>query len=80
MLALGVMARAQNGGEHRGPTAGAKAGDLRVYFVDVEGGQSTLFVAPDGENLLVDTGSPDRETRMRRAMRAGLRRYASWPG
>jgi beta-lactamase superfamily II metal-dependent hydrolase len=30
---------------------------LQVYFVDVEGGQSTLFVAPDGESLLVDTGS-----------------------
>jgi beta-lactamase superfamily II metal-dependent hydrolase len=34
-------------------------GDLRIYFVDVEGGQSTLFVAPSGESLLVDTGSPD---------------------
>ena len=61
VLALGVVARAQDGGERRGPTAGAKAGsgDLRVYFVDVEGGQSTLFVAPTGESLLVDTGSPD---------------------
>ena len=29
---------------------------LVVYFVDVEGGQSTLFVAPNGESLLVDTG------------------------
>jgi hypothetical protein len=27
--------------------------------VDVEGGQSTLFVMPGGESLLVDTGSPD---------------------
>jgi beta-lactamase superfamily II metal-dependent hydrolase len=33
-------------------------GDLRVYFVDVEGGQSTLFVMPSGESLLVDTGNP----------------------
>jgi beta-lactamase superfamily II metal-dependent hydrolase len=32
---------------------------LRVYFVDVEGGQSTLFVMPSGESLLVDTGNPD---------------------
>jgi competence protein ComEC len=30
--------------------------DLRVYFVDVEGGQSTLFVTPAGQSLLVDTG------------------------
>jgi competence protein ComEC len=33
-----------------------------IYFVDVEGGQSTLFVSPSGESLLVDTGNPgDRD-------------------
>jgi competence protein ComEC len=32
--------------------------DLTIYYIDVEGGQSTLFVAPSGESLLVDTGSP----------------------
>src|SRR5207249_6114647 len=32
---------------------------LRIYFVDVEGGQSTLFVTPLGESLLIDTGWPD---------------------
>jgi competence protein ComEC len=31
---------------------------LSIYFVDVEGGQSTLFVAPSGESMLVDTGFP----------------------
>ena len=60
-LAAGMIAVAQNGGEHRGPSGGAQGGNgaLQVYFVDVEGGQATLFVAPDGESLLVDTGSPD---------------------
>jgi len=29
---------------------------LEIYFIDVEGGQSTLFVAPSGESMLVDTG------------------------
>jgi competence protein ComEC len=29
---------------------------LDIYFVDVEGGQSTLIVTPNGESLLVDTG------------------------
>jgi beta-lactamase superfamily II metal-dependent hydrolase len=29
-----------------------------MYFIDVEGGQATLFVGPDGESLLVDTGWP----------------------
>jgi competence protein ComEC len=33
---------------------GAK--NLEIYFIDVEGGQSTLFVAPSGESMLVDTG------------------------
>jgi len=31
---------------------------LDIYFVDVEGGQSTLFVSPSGQSLLVDTGFP----------------------
>ncbi len=35
------------------------AGHLLIYSIDVEGGQSTLLVAPSGESLLVDTGWPD---------------------
>jgi competence protein ComEC len=59
LLAAATMVYAQNNGVHQGPTAGIEQGDLKVYFVDVEGGQSTLFVMPSGESLLVDTGSPD---------------------
>lgn len=33
---------------------GAKTLDL--YFIDVEGGQATLVVAPSGQSLLIDTG------------------------
>ncbi len=29
---------------------------LNVYFIDVEGGQATLFVSPSGESMLVDAG------------------------
>ena len=29
---------------------------LDIYFIDVEGGQSTLIVTPAGQSLLVDTG------------------------
>ena len=36
--------------------SGFAAKQLEVYAIDVEGGQSTLFVAPSGESLLVDTG------------------------
>jgi len=35
------------------------AGKLAIYFIDVEGGQATLFVAPSGKSMLVDTGWPD---------------------
>jgi competence protein ComEC len=31
---------------------------LDIYYIDTEGGQSTLFVGPTGESLLVDTGNP----------------------
>ncbi|MHB1936124.1 MAG: ComEC/Rec2 family competence protein [Acidobacteriaceae bacterium] len=36
---------------------------LTVYFVDVEGGQSTLFVTPSRQSLLVDTGWPGNDGR-----------------
>ena len=36
---------------------------LRIYFVDVEGGQATLFVAPTGQSLLIDTGWPGNDGR-----------------
>jgi beta-lactamase superfamily II metal-dependent hydrolase len=39
-------------------TRAQKNSDLKIYFVDVEGGQSTLFVSPSGESLLIDTGFP----------------------
>lgn len=29
---------------------------LQIYFIDVEGGQSTLVVTPQGETLLIDAG------------------------
>jgi beta-lactamase superfamily II metal-dependent hydrolase len=31
---------------------------LDIYFIDVEGGQATLFVTPSGESMLIDTGFP----------------------
>src|SRR6202790_658954 len=36
---------------------------LQIYFVDVEGGQSTLFVTPEGRSLLIDTGWPGNNGR-----------------
>jgi competence protein ComEC len=43
--------------------AWAAKDDLQIYFVDVEGGQSTLFVTPAGQSLLIDTGWPGNEGR-----------------
>jgi len=37
--------------------------DLRVYFIDVEGGQATLFVTPQNESLLIDVGWPGNNNR-----------------
>jgi competence protein ComEC len=31
---------------------------LDIYFIDTEGGQATLYVAPSGQALLVDAGNP----------------------
>jgi competence protein ComEC len=37
-------------------TLAAAEKPLQIFFIDVEGGQSTLFVSPSGQSLLVDTG------------------------
>lgn len=34
----------------------AEPRSLEIYFIDVEGGQSTLLVTPDHRSLLIDTG------------------------
>ena len=39
-----------------GAVAQAAHKPLEIFFVDVEGGQATLFVTPAGQSLLIDTG------------------------
>jgi competence protein ComEC len=61
---------------------GTSGGKLRVYFIDVEGGQSTLFVTPAGKSLLIDTGWPgnnfrDADRIVAAAKSAGLSRVDS---
>jgi competence protein ComEC len=43
------------------PANSAKS--LQIYFIDVEGGQATLFVTPEGQSLLIDTGWPENNNR-----------------
>jgi competence protein ComEC len=40
-----------------GLAAQVRTGTLTIHYIDTEGGQSTLFVGPTGESLLVDTGN-----------------------
>jgi len=56
-----------------GAAALRAAGTLDIYFIDVEGGQSTLIVTPAGESLLIDTGYPDREGRDPARIMAAMR-------
>jgi len=42
---------------------------LDIYTVDVEGGNATLFVAPSGQSLLIDTGNFGPEASVRDAER-----------
>jgi len=56
---------------------GQRSDKLRVFFIDVEGGQATLFVTPEGESLLIDTGWPgnagrDADRIVAEAKKAGL--------
>ena len=53
--------------------------NLQIYFIDVEGGQATLFVTPAGQSLLIDTGfagqaGRDADRILAAAKRAGLSR------
>ncbi len=47
--------------------------DLRIYTVDVEGGQATLLVAPSGASLLVDTGWPGYKGRDAERVEAAMK-------
>ncbi len=44
-------------------THAAPAKPLQIFFIDVEGGQATLFVTPEGQSLLIDTGWPGNNYR-----------------
>jgi competence protein ComEC len=45
--------------------AQAREGSLDIYWIDSEGGGSTLIVTPAGESVLVDTGNPGGRDSMR---------------
>jgi len=51
LLCACTMANAQ-------PGAGAAQRPLEIYVIDPEGGKAALWIAPSGETVLIDTGSP----------------------
>ena len=53
------------GGTGGDPAAAQTRTTLDIYVVDVEGGNATLFAAPSGESVLIDTGNvaPDAARR-----------------
>lgn len=51
-------------------------GRLDIYFIDVEGGAATLFVTPEGESILIDSGYPDNAGRDRDRILKVLREVA----
>src|SRR5215831_12454625 len=53
------------GGTGGDPAVAQSRTTLDIYVVDVEGGNATLFVAPSGESVLIDTGNvaPDAARR-----------------
>src|SRR5215469_6254828 len=53
--------------------AQAASSHLRIYSIDVEGGQSTLLVTPSGASLLVDTGWPGNNGRDADRVQAAMR-------
>ena len=58
--------------------AGAQSKNLEIYWIDVEGGASTLYVSPSGESMLVDTGyetgGRDAKRILAAAQAAGLKK------
>ena len=47
---------------------------LRLFFIDVEGGQATLIVTPSGQSMLVDTGWPTDARRDAERIAAAVKR------
>ena len=56
----------------------AQSRNLEIYWIDVEGGAATLFIAPSGESMLIDTGFDVADRDAKRiyaaAQQAGLKK------
>lgn len=48
--------------------AGTNAQTLRIYHIDVEQGDATLFICPNGRTLLIDSGKNNHGSRLKAVM------------
>lgn len=76
-ISLGMAIGTLTGANLNAVTTAAPPATLEIFFIDVEGGQATLFVSEGGESLLIDTGWPGNDSRDARrivtvAKKAGL--------
>src|SRR6185503_16331841 len=65
LVGMGAVVSAQ--------TALNRPPSLEIYFIDVEGGASTLLVTPAGESVLIDAGYGQREGRDPARVMAAMR-------
>jgi beta-lactamase superfamily II metal-dependent hydrolase len=74
-LAIGSAVRPGHGDALVHVTAATAASPraFTIYFIDVEGGQSTLLVTPEHQALLVDAGFPGFDDRDARRILAAMR-------
>src|SRR5215831_7352300 len=63
VLAFFAVGLASSAFSQAAPSVAPHAATLQIYFVDVEGGQATLFVTPARQSLLIDTGWPGNNGR-----------------
>ena len=55
-LLLGLLSSIVGSLASAAPATGETRQTLQIYFIDVEGGQSTLIITPERHSLLIDTG------------------------
>src|ERR1700674_181323 len=74
-VAIGSALRPGHGDAFAHITAAIAASPraFTIYFIDVEGGQSTLLVTPEHQALLVDAGFPGFDDRDARRILAAMR-------
>lgn len=66
VASLAALVLAASGAAAQAPAAKPASGKtLDIYVIDVEGGKATLFVTPNGETVLIDTGNPGQRDQER---------------